>query len=297
MIYKFKKYSNVADFVNNKPKTSSIEFTILDKCGGIKYDKKTYSFSDKCFACFFCIFDKENDLMHSFEVLCGSDFISSYAKAAFCGVPIILQKLKKNMSNPFPRFQKFTAVNETTQIQPWACALLHSMCIQENRISMEVPVLNQNYDRGGRIDICSIATKNELLAMESKTSLDDALADERYIEQKRKYIEEIEKVSSDYVYITLIGGKETDLYPSDNLYCTGKIGGKSDRFYKSLIENKMQFMSADALWCLCCRFLAFGHEYAWDNFIMNTFKDKNCIGLLSAGKVILRNEKLEIDTF
>ena len=170
------------------------------------------------------------------------------------------------------------------------------MCSKPNRISMEVPVFNMDYDRNGRLDICSM-TDTDLLTMESKTSLDDALKNERFIEQRYKYTVEIEKSVSNYTYLTLFGGKETDLFPISSPYCSGKIGGKAERFYSIVINNKIPFISATALWCLCCRYLVYGDKYAWDAFLKDTFSTPDCIGLLSAGKVIYDNGNISITPF
>ena len=133
--------------------------------------------------------------------------------------------------------------------------------------------------------------------MESKISLDDALKDERFIEQYHKYTTEIEKSTSNYIYLTLFGGKETELFPISSSYCSGKIGGKSERFYSIVINNNISFISATALWCLCCKYLVLGNAFAWDVFLKEIFSNPNCIGLLSAGKVMNINGSITIETF
>lgn len=134
----------------------------------------------------------------------------------------------------------------------------------------------------------------DLLTLESKISLDDALKDERFIEQQAKYTVEIEKSISDYIYITLFGGKETDLLPTDHKECTSKIGGKSDRFYSMVNDYGIRFISANAIWLMCCKFICEGESYSWDEFLTKVFDDPKCVGLISAGKIIKTTTGYEI---
>lgn len=294
MIYKFRKYKDIDAFIINNPKTKKDEdYTILFKCNGLDY--QTNAFTNKCFGCLFCALG-DSEMLKNFNDFWGDGFIKEYADKAFKGTPVILPDAKLRIKNPMKNLELFTGVDETQNIQPWASGLINHMCTKPNRISMEVPVFNQDYDRNGRLDICSM-TDTDLLTLESKTSLDDALKDERFVEQRYKYTIEIEKSTSNYTYLTLFGGKETDLFPLSSPYCSGKIGGKSERFYSIVIENKIPFISAAALWSLCCRYLTYGNCYAWDVFLKETFSDPDCIGLLSAGKVITSNEQISIFPF
>lgn len=294
MIYKFRKYKDIDSFVKNQPKTEKDEeYTILSKCNGFDYQSGNYT--NNCFGCLFCIFDTPAMLEKFYEIW-GNDFIKEYADKSFTGIPVTLPNAKQRIKNPMKNLEFFTGVDETTNIQPWACGLISHMCAKPNRISMEVPIFNWDYDRNGRLDICSM-TDSDLLTIEAKISLDDALKDERFIEQRYKYTIEIEKSTSNYTYLTLFGGKETDLFPPSSPYCSGKIGGKSERFYSIVIDNHTPFISATALWCLCCKYLTYGNPYAWDKFLKNTFSNPDCIGLLSAGKIMNQNGTISIVPF
>ena len=134
-----------------------------------------------------------------------------------------------------------------------------------------------------------------LLAIETKTTLDDALADERFIEQYEKYTVEIEKSIQNYTYLTLIGGKESDLLPPDNKYCTGRIGDKTARFYKKIVKNGIKFISANAILCISSKFLCGNDKFACDKILPEIFSDVNCIGLLSCGKIMKDNNKYYIE--
>lgn len=292
MIYKYRKYKNIDDFVHNIPKSKNDEeYTICSECNGI--DFSTMEYTGKCFGCLFCVLEKD-DMLEKFKEKWGVDFILSYADEAFTGQIIQPPNASKLLKNPIKNLEDFTGINETKNIQPWAAGILNHVCSRENRIGMEVPVFNMDYDRNGRLDIGSM-TKDYLLAMESKISLDEALKDERFIEQQKKYTVEIEKSIENYIYLTLFGGKETDLLPVTHKDCTGKIGGKSQRFY-SMVENYgIRFLSANAVWCMCCKYLAEGEHYAWDNFLVNLFDDRNCMGLLSAGKVVKQGSSFHVE--
>lgn len=294
MIYKYRKYKDIDAFINNVSKTKrDEEYTILFKCNG--FDHRTNSFTNRCFGCLFCIFGDLN-IRQKFIEFWGEDFIASFAEKSFQGQPVTLPNAKQSLKNPYKNLEFFTNVDETSNIQPWASGIVNHMCTKDNRISMEVPVFNLDYDRNGRLDMCSM-TDTDLLTIESKISLDDALKDERFIEQRYKYTVEIEKTTNKYTYLTLFGGKETDLFPVNNPYCSGKIGGKTERFYSIVIANAIPFISATALWCLCCRYLTVGSNYAWDTFLKETFKNPDCIGILSAGKIMNHNGSISIESF
>ena len=283
MIYEYFKYKDIDGFVKNvAAEKNPKEYTISHKCNGM--DVESGNLNDFCFGCFFCIFYdptiKENFINHW-----GKEFIKSYADKAFNGEIIPMPTAKRLMKNPIKSLEDFTAKDETQNIQPWAAGLLNHICSTANRIGMEVPVFNKEYSRNGRLDICS-QTPEKLIVMESKISVEDALADERFVEQQKKYKVEIEKSTSNYVYLTLLGSKEGSLYFPGSTFCTGSIGDLSKRFYKLVTDNNIKFISANALWLLCCKYITYGNDYSWDNFLYPLFKDPNCMGLLSAGAII-----------
>ncbi len=235
-----------------------------------------------------------DSLRNKFLERFGKDFIYKYAEQSFSGNMVSMPCSKKILRNPLKDLESFTGVNETKNIQPWASGIISHTSSCENRIGMEIPVFNMDYDRNGRLDVCAITAEDYLIVLESKISLDDALKDERFIEQQSKYTSEIEKSIQDYLYLTLFGGRETDLLPSCHNGCTGKIGGKTDRFYSMVNKFGIRFISANAIWCMCCRYLVQGDEYAWDKFIREVFNDDRCVGLVSAGKIVKDNGSYQI---
>lgn len=283
MIYQYQKYKNIADFVKNIPKSPTIEqYTIIHKCEGLTMKTKC-EFNDHCFACLFCV--SNADIMEAFFNFWGNNFLKNYSDKFFKGIPIKMPIAKKQLKVPYKDLSQFTTKCETTNIQPWLAGVLTKMSSEGNaRTSMEVPVFNMDYDRNGRLDICTMLD-GKLFIIETKTNLDDTLSDERFVEQHQKYTEEIEKYAKDYIYITVIGGNETDLYPENSPFTTGSSGGKSNRFYKLLLDNNIKFSTPAAIWGTYCNFIVHGKNYSWDNFLYKIFKDKNCQGLLSAGIV------------
>lgn len=284
MIFQYKKYKDVSSFVSNIPKSKrSEEFTIVNKCNGVNFDE-TLAFNGKCFGCLLCALDNKEENRAFFDYW-NKAYLQSVSDNVFQGNPIDLPKAKLLIRNVNYNLEAFSSYDETSNIQPWATAILYMTCSADCRISMEVPVFNLAYDRNGRLDICCV-TSNHLITMESKTSLDDALRDERFVEQRYKYVQEIEKAIKNYTYLTLIGGKETDFYPDTHSHCSGKIGNKSFRFYSMIKSNNIKFISVSALWGMACKCILGNKNFCWDKFLVDVFSDKNCVGLLSAGKVV-----------
>ena len=292
MIYKYNKYDSINSFINMfSSKNICNEYTILNKCNGFDFEKNKYT--DNCFACLFCIFS--NTLYKEFNRYWNDDLISKYADTMFNGVPVTPPSAKNIINCKYKSIEYVTSIDETSNIQPCIAGILQNIGSTECRIGLEIPVFNDNYNRNGRLDICVINNNKKMLILETKTSLDDALKDERFIEQQKKYTDEINKYSDDYLYLTAFGGKETDLFPIDSIYCTGKIGNKTLRFYNFVKESNIHFISANAIWGICCNYLKYGKQYSWDIFIDNIFKDKNCVGLLSSGKIIYKDSKYYIE--
>ena len=288
MIYQYRKYRSIRDFFENKPKGKDENFTILHKCQGRNF--KDFKFNSNCFGCLFCV-DKDQGI-EDFKNGYSKTIIEEVYRKAFRLEMVESPRTKSGLRHPYANLDAFTSVDETTNIQPWAAALLFNMSANPFRLSMEIPVFNDKYDRNGRLDI-GILSDQFFLAVETKTSLDDALKDERFVEQHLKYTEEIRKYAKKYVYITLFGGNESDLYPIGNKYSTGVIGNKGSRFYNMICKNGIKFISANALWCLFCKQTE-NKDFCWDSFFNELFTDEGCLGLLSAGKVVLQDGEFKI---
>lgn len=294
MKYGFEKYKDIDAFVKNKPKGGArYYFTILHECRGLVLGGEGPEFMPQCFGCLFCVFN-DAEVKKAFLDFWGDGVIKNLADTAFLGDKVDMPSAKKQIRNRIKNIEEFTASSETSHIQPWAAGILKNVCREKTRIGLEVPVFNRGYERNGRLDICALAAE-KLLILESKTTLDDALADERFVEQQVKYTEVIEKSTSDYVYLTLIGGTETDLFPISSPYCTGTAGEKTHRFYSLLENNGIRFISANAILAMACKFCAGNDGYGWDAFLYPLFKDSSVIGLVSAGKVVKRGSEYIIE--
>ncbi len=287
MIYSYKKYKDVEYYIRNVPfNNKDIEYSLIfGNCQGISENSDGInSFNDKCFGCLFCGFGSMKEV---FIEHFGIEALLKISDNAFKENMIVPLQAKKLLSNPYRNIEFFTKVSETKNIQPWAAGLLQNICSTPCRIGMEVHAPNELFNRDGRLDVCAI-TKNHMLVFETKTTLDDALRDERFVEQHAKYAPVIDKYLSreDYLLAIMFGGKESDLLPSTHHLCTSNIGNKAARFYKLINEFSIPFVSAHALWCLAVKYIIQGEEFQADKFFKNVFKDKNCIGLVSAGKMV-----------
>lgn len=289
MIYKYYKYNNISDFIIGKHKNIQEQYTIINLCDGIISDSER--FNDKCFGCLFCYFCK-SEIQFNFNNFFGKEFIKNFAEKAFH-----LEKIKmptsKGVIKKIKNLEDFTSKDETKKIQPWATLLVNKICSTKNEVSMEVPILVQS-QRYGRLDVCALTDDKQLLVMESKINLDDALRDERFVEQQKKYVEEIKTHTSNFLYLTIFGGNETDLLPCDNEYCTGVIGNKSKRFYDLIKGNNIKFISANALWLLACKFISYGEEYSWNIFLPKIFNNSSTLGLVSLGLIQNINGRIQI---
>lgn len=291
MIYQYKKYKSLEDFINNKPKSLHEEnYTIIHKCKGI--DINNSCFNDNCFQCLFCL-NSHEQIEKFLKYVEDEGFFNKVLEKAFKLAPIKSPAVVRGLNHKYKTLDNFTSVDETSNIQPWAAGLLYNSCSKPCRIGMEIPVFNNKYDRNGRLDI-GVILKDSLIAIESKISLDDALKDERFVEQYSKYTEEIKKYTNKFVYLTLFGGKETDLYPITSPYCSGFTGNKTKRFYKMIIDNNIKFISASALWCLCVNNIVNKDDHC-DKVLQNLFSDSTCIGLVSAGKIVKVHDDIIIE--
>jgi NAD-dependent dihydropyrimidine dehydrogenase PreA subunit len=265
-------------------------------CGAIDY--KTYLVDpDTCFSCMFCILKDER----SKESYMQNDYlVNEFEKTTnhlFKGSIVEPIRPKISLLAKYNSLEDFTGIKETQHISPWSAGILEEISSKPVKIGLEVPVPNEEFDRPGRLDVCS-STEDYLLMFEAKISLEDALADERFIEQFDKYLSVIDNAVKGkqlpYHLILLIGGKETDLLYPDHPQCTSNVGKMSKRFYDILLKFNIKFISANALALMAMGFIKYGEKYSWDLFLKNVFNDANCVGLVTAGKIIYQNGEFNI---
>lgn len=283
MIYQYESYRSLHDFIENVPaKKKPVPYSIGLRCKGYHMDTK--EFSDTCFCCLFCAMG-DDSIKNLLFTHWKTAQLSVWLQSAFLGNLVTLPAASRQLKNPYKNLEAFTAVSETEHIQKWAAGLIRYMCSEKSRIGLEIPVPNLTYRRDGRLDICSI-TDSQLLVLECKTTLEDALKDERFIEQQEKYTKEILKFHLPFTYLTLIGGREAMLLPEQHPGCLSREGNKALRFYQLVTKHRIRFLSANALWCLALGYLLHGSAFGWDRLLTGIFKDPGCIGLLSCGKVM-----------
>lgn len=286
MIYKYKKYKDIEAFIRNLPTTNSVEYSLIfGNCQGVsETELGEFDFNKKCFGCLFCAFGSMKD---SFLNRFNESDLKKLVNERFSGK--IIPPLNANiiLGNPYKNLEAFTKIAETRNIQPWAAGLLQNISEKPCRIGMEVHSPNLMFDRDGRLDIC-VMTNNYLIVLETKTTLDDALNDERFVEQHAKYSPSISAHinENDFFLGILIGGKETDLLPTSHRLCTSLVGDKSSRFYKLISEYSIPFISANALWLLSLSYFLGLEKRTLGEIFRSISDDKRVVGVLTAGKII-----------
>lgn len=255
--------------------------------------------NDNCISCMFCVFgcpDNRIEIHNDTKLIakCSSfnlDYYNSLKddyKELFKGDLINMPKLKTTQfSVVFKDFNDFTSKNETTNISVWGANTLKYLASNsDNRISLEVGMIINTRDRGGRLDIC-LYDNNNLYVAEAKVSFKKMITEGRYLSQMIAYEEELEKTIAEttkineYYKFLLIGGNEKDLLPFNHPKCSSKAGNLSFDFYNSCIEHNIKFISANAL-------LALGklklHGFNINiSMIINDLYNKEYVGLLSCG--------------
>lgn len=296
MIYRHKKYKDIEAFILGNPvNNNDIEYSLVfGNCEGISENKnREISFNNKCFGCLFCAF---GNMKESFIDLFGHNQLLEIANKGFNGEIVDPVNARLILGNPYRNLECFTKTAETKNIQPWAAGILQSICKKPCRVGMEIQAPNDIFDRDGRLDVCAM-TNDFLMVFETKTSLDDALNDERFVEQHAKYSPVISKHlnNNEYFLSIMIGGKETDLLPESHELCSSRVGEKSERFYKLISEYSIPFISANALWLLALSNLLGVEKRSADDFFRSIAEDSRVVGIVTAGKIVFNGEKFIIE--
>lgn len=295
MFIEAQKYKDIFDFVNSPIEKIKPIAGPNTKCLAI--EKTLEIDEDKCFSCLFCVLKdkvaKENYLKSNYLNSEISKVSNVFNKEIISTIPAKIPLIAK-----YATFESYTGINETQHISPWAAGILECTTSSKNKkIALEVNVPNSDYDRSGRLDVCA-ATEEYILVFEAKISLHDALEDERFVEQFRKYTtiidKSVKKRKIPYNLILLLGGDETDLLYPDHPSCTSNVGNESSRFYEIVTKYNIKFMSANALWLMALCNLRLGAYYSWDTFIRKIFEDEDCLGLITAGKIMNLNGQFNI---
>jgi len=206
-------------------------------------------------------------------------------------------KINEKDFNNFSRFEKFTSKNEVKNISLWALSCLNFLSSENARLGKELEIIQSKNPRDGRLDVV-IFDKNEILILESKTTLFNLLSEKRFKIQVPEYYKECKKFTRENFNISillLVGGEESDLYPPNSPYCvTGQVGNMAKIFYDDLVRYGIKFISANALWALYAKSILGKKKLFWRDILPKIFSEKNTLGLLSSGKVIINKNKIEV---
>jgi len=213
-------------------------------------------------------------------------------------VDIPFFKITEEDFNKYDRFENFTSKNEVNNISLWALSFLRFLSGESSRLGKELEIIQSTNPRDGRLDVVS-KDKKDIIILEAKTTLFNLLSEKRFKTQIPEYYKEAKKILKDKYELCiflLIGGEESDLYPSSSIYCTtGKVGNISDIFYHSLIKYNIKFISANALWSLFAQSIITNKKYYWRDILPKIFSEKDSVGLLSSGKVVYKNKKFFVE--
>ncbi|MCT6849468.1 hypothetical protein HMPREF3058_08205 [Staphylococcus sp. HMSC068G11] len=291
MRYSFNKYKNITDFLNpNKIVNKSIPFSIpvSGKCKGVIEKNGELQFTSKCFLCNFCAFgelskeykEKINNLYSNYN----------FFEKKLADLPVV-----SSFTNPINSLQTFTEIEERQRIQKWEMGILKNILGDNFKTSEEIPAPSDITDRPGRVDVGIYNKKNEVVLIETKTTLDDALNDERFVEQFSKYNDAIKNsnFNGDYLLCISIGGDEKNLLPPG--FLEEDTGNKRSRLYTLLYNegNRIPLISAAAIWCLSTLYIK---EKVDDisTKLIQLFNDQSNIALLSCGIIKYINGSYEI---
>lgn len=200
----------------------------------------------------------------------------------------------------FSRFEDYTKKDEINNIAIWILAAFQYLSIGSIRTGKELEINQDNNPRDGRLDV-AVLKNNRTISIETKTDLKSLLSENRFISQISGYKKECLKLnkqylnSSDVFVLLVIGGEETDLFPTGHPDCsTGKVGNISKLFYRKIIDNNIKFISANALWSLVAYKFITGNELDLLELLFSLMQNKNTLGLLSAGLVVKGQKDIEI---
>lgn len=297
------RWSYLRDFLQNKS-SGRRTFSIIPQIGCISIKgNRLIIDKPKCIKCLFCVAGCPNIIIdENFSFLPAPNkesppenkLITDYAYGTFRGSLVTIPTSGSlNIERRFNSLREFTETNETQNISIWAARLLHYLSGDKMaRLGLEVGMVIQEKDRGGRMDICMLSNDENLFIIEAKVSFEQMMQEGRYIDQILSYRRGINKTLSDlnlsgynqYIFL-LIDGKESDLLYPSHQDCTSNIGNQSEHFYEILNKYGIFFLSSQALWSLALKKMFIdGDAYSLEKIFSRIYREENH-GLLSAGIV------------
>jgi len=296
------RWGYLKDFLENNPRGEQ-ESLICHKIKCLKFLHNHIEIKkENCIKCFFCLFGCPGNLIEidkNFNLIPKCDEFEARNQSIleeinkyFRGELIDFKNLDYFLSSgSHQSFKEFTEVDETQNLSVWAINTLKFLSAEvDARIGLEINMLIETRDRGGRLDLCMLSRDN-LFVGESKVSFKKMMQENRYLSQIIAYKEEIARTLSDlnkelssFIFL-LINGEESDLLPPPHPQCTSNIGEQAKMFYSSVDKYNLFFISSYALQALALKKIFVDKEkYSIDN-VFNKLVSANCIGLLSSGVV------------
>ena len=314
-----RKYGSLEELFLNK-NTKERYLTIVQSLGCLSIDNSHIRINQSnCIKCLFCIVNCPQNL-----ISIGKDFILQEKCSEFEGKNEIDKNIVGNFFNKelieityfnnlanssnYKTLDDFTKIHETKNIAVWAASLIKYLSSDPDcRLGLEINMIIESKNRGGRLDICLFSNKKFLFAIETKISFTKMMSENRYTSQMISYKKEIQKTlaknnlhSIENFNLLLIGDKETDLLFAGHPMCTSNVGNQSKLFYENLVNHKLFFISSMALWCITLKKMLLNQQkYSLEN-IFSKINHSNNYGLVSAG-VITKQENgffiIPLDSF
>jgi len=278
------RWWNLKNFLENKKSKPVYQSIIPDlKCIKIKDDRIEIN-SEKCIWCMFCFSNCSWNLVH---------VNSDYWLTEKCDTHSIEKQLEDIDTSGFFNWsivetrkvwwiwkdqwynslENFTWVNETKNISiRWASIIKYLAWEDNPRLWLELNMTIKSRDRWWRLDISLLNNNNDLFCFEAKVWFKKLMQEWRYISQMIAYRKEVDKIKKEisfdnweYFQYLLVWDNETDLLYSDHVACTSKIWGQSEKFYESLVEYDLFFISANALRALSLKKIVNSKKYNLEN--------------------------------
>ena len=308
------KYSYLANFIEDEKHSkgkSSHSVPLVVSCLKKGEDMVSkFSVKDECcINCMFCVFGCVGNrilLSNRFhpEKFCydiTAEELLELEKTAsklFKGTFIQLPKVPiSQLTVKYKSFESFTSVDETKNIAVWTANAMKFLSVSlEPRLSLEVGLKINQRDRGGRLDVSLLNTRdNYLFIAETKVDFNHRMAEGRYESQMIAYETELGLVDDRIkrAKFLVIGGRECDLLPSSVQGSTS--GPRADLFYNVLRKHELFFFSANALLALGLQKLYISiNDYSLES-LYPIINSKRFVGLLSSGVVTAEGEIIALE--
>jgi hypothetical protein len=278
IIIEYPDYKNYANFLNNQYKTTIQNFSPVE------------------------IFNINSRFRKNNPDVSANSFFNTRA------IKLPKFKIEDSSFSEYRRFEDFTSKDEVNNLSLWTLACIkHLSNDNDSQFGKELHIPLPDNPRDARLDVVS-RDGDQILIFESKVNLFSALSEGRFKSQIPNYYSECKRITKEFnlkdhknyninIFL-LIGGEETDLYPSDHPDCTtGQSGEISNTFYDILQEYKIKFVSANSLWALLAYSTIKKKRLRWSEILTSLFADSSTIGLLSGGKVTLKEGSISVEKF